>query len=123
MKTKQVLCLTFVILLVAGWQAPVGAQDIPANYVQNPNMEHDLNAIFWYGGWDYVTFSSNAIARMPEMYMSNADAHSGQWCMSLVHGWVWVSYPFRGQEEKKMNASFWYKGHFKTYWNFIYRDV
>ncbi len=123
MKTKQVLYLTFVILLVAGWQAPVGAQDIPANYVQNPNMEHDLNAIFWYGGWDYVTFSSNAIARMPWMYMSNEDAHSGQWSMSLVHGWVWVSYPVRGQEEKKMKASFWYKGHFKTYWNFIYRDV
>ncbi len=123
MKTRQVLCLIFAVLLAVGWQAPAGAQDIPANYVQNPNMAHDLNAIFWYGGWDYVTFSSNAIASMPWMYMTDEDSHSGNWSMNLIHGWVWVSYPVRGQEEKKMKASFWYKGHFETYWNFIYRDV
>ncbi|MFO7670481.1 MAG: T9SS type A sorting domain-containing protein [Bacteroidales bacterium] len=123
MKTKQVLCLTLVLLLAVGWQASVGAQDIPANYVQNPNMEHELNAIFWYGsccdanGW-------NGIANYPTRYISDADAHSGNSSFTLPAGsYVWVSYPVRGQEEKKMKASFWYRGSFSSYWNFIYRDV
>ncbi len=123
MKTRHVLCLTFAVLLMVGWQAPVAAQDIPANYIQNPNMEHDLNAIFWYGGccdnngW-------NGIANFPDRYISDADSHSGNQSMWIpAGGYVWVSYPVRGQEEKKMKASFWYKGYFESYWNFIYRDV
>lgn len=123
MKTKQVLRLTFALLLVAGWQASVSGQDIPANYIQNPNMEHELNAIFWYGSCCDGN-GSNGVANFPDRYMSDADSHSGNWSFYLPAGtYVWVSYPVRGQEEKRMKASFWYKGYFDGYWNFIYRDV
>jgi hypothetical protein len=123
MKTRHVLCLISVILATIGWQAQLGAQDIPANYIQNPNMEHDLNAIFWYGSWDY-TYGDNSIVTHPDVYLTQEDAHSGNWCMKLIPGgWVWVSYPVRGQEEKKFKASFWYKGYFNNYWNFLYRDA
>lgn len=123
MKTRRVLCLISVILVTMGWQAQLGAQDIPANYIQNPNMEHDLNAIFWYGSWDY-TYGTNSIVTHPEVYLTQEDAHSGNWSMKLIpEGWVWVSYPVRGHEEKKFKASFWYKGYFNNYWNFLYRDA
>ena len=86
-------------------------------------MEHDLNTIFWYGSWDY-TWGSNGIASHPEYYLTQDDAHSGNTCMRLdPGGWIWVSYPVRGHEQKKFKASFWYKGYFNNYWNFIYRDV
>lgn len=123
MKTKHVLTLLLAILMVVGWQARLGAQDIPANYIQNPNMEHDLNPIFWYGSWDY-TWGSDGIAAHPEYYLTNDDAHSGNTALKLdPGGWIWVSYPVRGQEQKKFKASFWYKGYFNNYWNFLYRDV
>ena len=123
MNTRQVLCLTFVILLAVGWQASVGAQDIPTNYIQNPNMEHDLNAIFWYGGC-CDQYGWNGIASFPSAYLTDDDSHSGNWSFNINAGaYIWVSYPVRGQEEKKMKASFWYKGAFASYWNFIYRDV
>jgi hypothetical protein len=123
MKTKQVLSLIFATLFVLGWQAQLGGQDIPANYIQNPNMEHDLNPIFWYGSWDY-TWGSNGIAQYPDYYLTTDDAHSGNTALKLdPGGWIWVSYPIRGHEEKKFKASFWYKGYFNNYWNFLYRDA
>lgn len=123
MKTKRVLCAIFAILLLAGWQVSVRGQDIPANYIQNPNMEHELNAIFWYGSCCDGN-GTNGVANFPSRYMSDAEAHSGNWSFSMPAGsYVWVSYPVRGQEQKKMKASFWYKGYFDAYWNFIYRDV
>lgn len=123
MKTKRVLFATVAILFAFGWQVSMRAQDIPANYIQNPNMEHELNAIFWYGSCCDGN-GSNGVAAFPSRYMSDADSHSGNSSFYLPSGtYVWVSYPVRGQEEKKMKASFWYKGYFDGYWNFIYRDV
>lgn len=123
MKTRNVLCVIFAVLLTVGWQTSVKGQDIPANYIQNPNMEHELNAIFWYGSCCDGN-GSNGVAAFPDRYISDADAHSGNHSFWLPAGaYVWVSYPVRGQEEKKMKASFWYKGAFSSYWNFIYRDV
>jgi len=100
-----------IILLAAGWQVPVKAQDIPVNYTQNPNMEHELNSIFWYGGWDAVN-GSNGTANFPWMYLTDTDAHSGNWSLYFFSQWeyIWVSYPVRGHEQKKMKNSFWYKG-------------
>lgn len=113
-----------IILLAAGWQVPVKAQDIPVNYTQNPNMEHDLNPIFWYGGWDAVN-GSNGTANFPWMYLTESDAHSGNWSLYFWSQWqyIWVSYPVRGHEQKRMKNSFWYKGSLQSFWNFIYRDV
>ena len=124
MKMKRVLFLTTIILLAVGWQVPVKAQDIPVNYTQNPNMEHELNSIFWYGGWDAVN-GSNGIAQYPSMYLTQTDAHSGNWSLYFFSQWeyIWVSYPVRGQEQKRMKNSFWYKGRLQSFWNFIYRDV
>jgi hypothetical protein len=123
MKTKQVLFSIVFILFVMGWYAPVWAQDIPTNYIQNPNMEHELNAIFWYGDWSPL-YGMNGIVTHPDDYMSNLESHSGNWSMDILPGcWIWVSYPVRGHEEKKFKASFWYKGYMTGYWNFIYRDV
>jgi len=111
------------ILCTLGWQAQLRAQDIPTNYIQNPNMEHELNAIFWYGSWDPI-YGTNGVVSHPDAYMTDADAHSGNWSFNVIPGaYVWVSYPVRGHEEKKFKASFWYKGYFESYWNFIYRDV
>ncbi len=123
MQTKHVLLSIVFILFAIGWQAPVWAQDIPTNYIQNPNMEHELNAIFWYGSWDPI-YGTNGIASHPWEFMTNEDAHTGNWSMSIIPGcWIWVSYPIRGHEEKKFRASFWYKGYMTGYWNFLYRDV
>ncbi len=123
MKTKHVLSLMFAILIMLGWQARLGAQDIPANYIQNPNMEHDLNPIFWYGSWTYTWYGGGIVSH-PEYFLTNEDAHSGNTAMLLdPGGWIWVSYPIRGHEEKKFKASFWYKGYFNNYWNFLYRDA
>ncbi|HJZ39918.1 MAG TPA: T9SS type A sorting domain-containing protein [Bacteroidales bacterium] len=123
MHSKQVLLSAVFILFVIGWRAPVWAQDIPTNYIQNPNMEHELNAIFWYGSWDPI-YGTNGVVSHASEYMSNEDAHSGNWSMNLIPGaWVWVSYPIRGHEEKTFKASFWYKGYMTGYWNFVYRDV
>ncbi|MBL7110781.1 MAG: hypothetical protein ISS19_02425 [Bacteroidales bacterium] len=124
MKTKQVLLSTMILLLAVGWQVPVQAQDIPVNYTQNPNMEHDLNSIFWYGGWD-ANNGSNGIAAFPSQYLTNSESHSGDWSLYFFAQWhyIWVSYPVRGHEQKRMKASFWYKGSLMSYWNFIYRDV
>jgi hypothetical protein len=123
MHAKQVLLSVVFILFAIGWRAPVWAQDIPTNYIQNPNMEHELNAIFWYGSWDPI-YGTNGIVSHPLEFMSNEDAHSGNWCMDIIPGsWVWVSYPIRGHEEKTFKASFWYKGYMTGYWNFVYRDV
>jgi len=106
-----------------GWIAPVWAQDIPTNYIQNPNMEHELNAIFWYGSWDPV-YGSDAIAWNSSYFMSTDASHSGNWSLWVPPGcWIWVSYPVRGHEEKTFKASFWYKGYMTGYWNFLYRDV
>ena len=124
MKIKRVLLSTMIILLAVGWQVPVQAQEIPVNYTQNPNMEHDLNSIFWYGGWDAVN-GSDGTARFPWQYVTNTDAHSGDWSLYFFAQWhyVWVSYPVRGHEQKRMKNSFWYKGSLQSFWNFIYRDV
>ncbi|MEX0987061.1 MAG: T9SS type A sorting domain-containing protein [Bacteroidales bacterium] len=123
MKTRRLLLLIIAVLFIYGWQAPVEAQDIPTNYIQNANMEHDLNAIFWYGSWDPI-YGSNGIVSHPSSFLTDDDSHSGNWSMNIVPGaYIWVSYPVRGHEEKKFKASFWYKGYFETYWNFIYRDV
>ena len=113
-----------ILLLAVGWQVPVQAQDIPVNYTQNPNMEHDLNSIFWYGGWD-ANNGSNGIAAFPSQYLTNSESHSGDWSLYFFAQWhyIWVSYPVRGHEQKRMKASFWYKGSLMSYWNFIYRDV
>ena len=111
MKTRQLFLSIVFILFAIGWQARVWGQDIPTNYIQNPNMEHELNAIFWYGDWDPI-YGSNGIVSHPEAFMSNEDSHSGNWTMDIIPGaWVWVSYPVRGHEEKKFKASFWYKGY------------
>jgi hypothetical protein len=127
MKKAQVLLFLAMILVGLGWRAPVAAQDIPVNYIQNPNMEHELNATFWYGGYDDTYYG---IYSHPWDYLTTDDAHSGNQCMKIwvLPGgewgtWVWVSYPVRGHEQKKFKASFWYKGYFLSYWNFIYRDV
>lgn len=123
MKTRQLFLSIVFILFAIGWHARVCGQDIPTNYIQNPNMEHELNAIFWYGDWDPI-YGSNGIVSHPEAFMSNEDAHSGNWSMDIIPGsWVWVSYPVRGHEEKKFKASFWYKGYMTGYWNFLYRDA
>lgn len=124
MKTKRVLLSTMIILLAVGWQVPVQAQDIPVNYTQNPNMEHELNSIFWYGGWDAVN-GSNGTANFPWMYLTDSDAHSGNSSLYFWSQWqyIWVSYPVRGHEQKRMKNSFWYKGSLQSFWNFIYRDV
>ncbi len=124
MKTKSLLLFLFLaIMLFQGRQTLLTAQDIPTNYIQNSNMEHDLNAIFWYGSWDPI-FGNNGIVTHAADYMTQDDSHSGNWSMSIVPGaYIWVSYPIRGHEEKKFKASFWYKGYFESYWNFLYRDV
>ena len=122
MKTKQVLFSIFLVLFGVGWLAPVLAQEIPTNYIQNPNMEHELNSIFWYGDWTY-RWGTNGIVSHPEDYLTDLDHHSGNWCMDIPPGWIWVSYPVRGQEEKKFKASFWFKGYMTGYWNFVYRDA
>jgi hypothetical protein len=126
MKTKHVMFLTVFILLLKGLCTPIWAQDIPINYTQNPNMEHELSVMFW-SGWDDSYFG---IYSHPLDYLTTEEAHSGNQCMEIwvMPGgywgtWVWVSYPVRGHEEKKFKASFWYKGYFRNYWNFIYRDV
>ncbi len=125
MKNKQLLTLIVVILLIMGWRTPVRAQDIPVNYHQNPNIEHEFSTLFW-SGWDDSYFG---IYSHPQDYKSDQYAHSGNYSMKIwvqtppVYGtWVWVSYPVRGQEQKKMKASFWYRGYVVSYWNFIYRD-
>ncbi|MBE0652273.1 MAG: hypothetical protein IH594_00655, partial [Bacteroidales bacterium] len=123
MKTRNVLLFLFAILVFVGWQAPLAAQDIPTNYIQNPNMEHDLNAIFWYGSWDPI-YGSNSIVSHASEYISKDFTHSGNQSMKIIPGaYIWVSYPVRGHEEKTFKASFWYRGRFTDYWNFIYRDV
>lgn len=124
MKTKRVLLSTMVILLAFGWQVPFNAQDIPVNYTQNPNMEHDLNSIFWYGGWD-ADYGSDGIASFPSAYLTDTESHSGSWSLHFFAQWhyIWISYPVRGQEQKKMKNSFWYKGTIQYFNNYIYRDV
>jgi len=123
MKIKHLLLSIVIILFVIGRGGPVLAQDIPTNYIQNPNMEHELNAIFWYGSWDPI-YGTNGIVSHPREFMSNEDAQTGNWSMNIIpESWVWVSYPIRGHEEKKFKASFWYKGYLTGYWNFVYRDV
>jgi hypothetical protein len=123
MKTRRVLLAILFILFAVGWLAPVWSQDIPTNYIQNPNMEHELNVIFWYGDWS-PTYGMNGIVSHPDEYMTNLDQHSGNWCMNIPAScWIWVSYPVRGHEEKRFKASFWYRGYMTGYWNFIYRDV
>jgi hypothetical protein len=125
MKNKQLLTLIVVILLILGWRAPVWAQEIPVNYHQNPNIEHEFSTLFW-SGWDDSYFG---IYSHPEDYKSDQYTHSGNYSLKIwvqtppVYGtWIWVSYPVRGQEQKKMKASFWYRGYTVSYWNFIYRD-
>ena len=125
MKNKQLLFLIVVILLIMGWQAPVRAQDMPVNYNQNPNIEHEFSTLFW-DGWDDSYFG---IYSHPQDYKTDEYAHSGKYSLEIwvqqppVYGtWVWVSYPVRGQEQKKMKASFWYRGYVVSYWNFLYRD-
>jgi hypothetical protein len=123
MRSKQLLLSAFLILFSIGCVAPALGQDIPTNYIQNPNMEHELNAIFWYGSWDPI-YGTNGVVSHPLEFMTDADAHSGNWSMNLIpESWVWVSYPIRGHEEKTFKASFWYKGYMTGYWNFVYRDV
>jgi hypothetical protein len=124
MKTKRVLLSTMIILLAVGWQVPVQAQDIPVNYTQNPNFEHELNSIFWYGGWDAVN-GSNGTANFPWMYLTDGESHSGNWSLYFFSQWeyIWVSYPVRGHEQKRMKVSFWYKGSLQYFNNYIYRDV
>lgn len=123
MKTKQLLNLITALLLFAGWQASAWGQDFPANQIQNPNMEHELNAIFWYGSC-CDAYGTNGIANFSQNYMTTDDAHSGNQSFFIPEGsYVWVSYSNNGLEEKKMKASFWYKGSFANYWNFVYRDV
>lgn len=126
MKTKQVLLLTVFILLIVGWRAPVRAQEMPVNYNQNPNIEHEFSTLFW-SGWDDSYFG---IYSHPQDYKSDQYAHSGNHSLKIwvqtppVYGtWIWVSYPVRGQEQKHMKASFWYRGYLVNYWNFIYRDA
>ena len=124
MKTKQLLLSTMIILLAVGWQVPVQAQDIPVNYTQNPNFEHELNSIFWYGGWDAVN-GSDGTANFPWMYLTDGESHSGNWSLYFFSQWqyIWVSYPVRGHEQKRMKVSFWYKGRLQYFNNYIYRDV
>lgn len=124
MKMKKVLLPMMIFLLFAGWQVPVKAQDIPVNYTQNPNMEHELNSIFWYGGWDAVN-GSNGTASFPWMYLTDTEAHSGNWSLYFFSQWqyIWVSYPARGHEQKKMKVSFWYKGSLQYFNNYVYRDL
>ena len=126
MTRKQLLILTVFILLIWGWRTPVWAQDLPINYHQNPNIEHEFSTLFW-SGWDDTYFG---IYSHPWDYKSDQFAHSGNYSLKIwvqpggPYGtWVWVSYPIRGHEQKKMKASFWYKGYFVSYWNFIYRDA
>jgi hypothetical protein len=127
MKTKQVLALIAAILFAVGWQAPVRAQEIPINYHQNPNIEHEFSTLFW-SGWDDTWYG---IYTHPGDYKTDEFAHSGNYSLEIwvMQGgatsygtWVWVSYPVRGHEEKKMKTSFWYRGHLVSYWNFLYRD-
>lgn len=126
MKTRQVLSLIVFILFIAGWQAPVRAQDLPINYNQNPNMEHEFSTIFW-SGFDDTWFG---IYSHPWDYLTKEYAHSGSHSMEIwvqpggAYGtWIWVSYPVRGHEQKKFKASFWYRGYLMSYWNFLYRDA
>ncbi len=124
MKTKQVLLSMMIILLAVGWQAPVQAQEIPVNYTQNPNFEHELNSIFWYGGWD-ADYGSDGIASFPSAYLTDTESHSGNWSLYFFAQWhyIWISYPVRGHEQKRMKVSFWYKGRLQYFNNYIYRDV
>ncbi len=124
MKTKQVLLSMMIILLAVGWQVPVQAQEIPVNYTQNPNFEHELNSIFWYGGWD-ADYGSNGIASFPSAYLTDSESHSGNWSLYFFAQWhyIWISYPARGHEQKRMKVSFWYKGRLQYFNNYVYRDL
>ncbi len=126
MRTKHVPYLVAFILITAGWQVQVRAQDIPTNYNQNPNIEHEFSTIFW-SGYDDTYFG---IYSHPEDYQTEEFAHSGNKSMKIwvqpggAYGtWIWVSYPVRGHEQKKFKASFWYRGYLMSYWNFLYRDA
>ena len=124
MKTKQVLLSMMIILLAVGWQVPVQAQEIPVNYTQNPNFEHELNSIFWYGGWD-ADYGENGIASFPSAYLTDSESHSGNWSLYFFAQWhyIWISYPARGHEQKRMKVSFWYKGRLQYFNNYVYRDL
>jgi hypothetical protein len=126
MRTKHVLFLIAAILVIAGWQIPARAQDIPTNYNQNPNIEHEFSTLFW-SGFDDTYFG---IYSHPWDYQTEEFAHSGRNSMEIwvqpggAYGtWIWVSYPIRGHEQKKFKTSFWYKGYLVSYWNFLYRDA
>jgi hypothetical protein len=126
MKTSKLLFLTLAILLTAGWSASVRAQEIPINYHQNANIEHEFSTLFW-SGYDDTYYG---IYSHPQDYKTDEFAHSGKYSLEIWvqpggqwGTWIWVSYPIRGHEQKKMKASFWYKGYVTTYWNFIYRDA
>jgi hypothetical protein len=126
MKTRNLLFLFATILFAVGWQAPVRAQEIPINYHQNPNIEHEFSTLFW-SGYDDTYFG---IYSHPEDYKTDEYAHSGSHSLEIWvkqppewGTWIWVSYSARGQEQKKMKASFWYRGYVVSYWNFIYRDA
>jgi len=124
---KKTLRLTITLLMFGFFGTGFAQQcEIPGNYFQNPNMEHKLNAIFWYGSWDWV-YWNNSIAWKPDFWITDTtDAHSGSHCMVLTEdSYVWPTVTTVGFEEKDMKISFWYKCPIgdMAFWNFIYRPV
>jgi hypothetical protein len=116
------------ILVMFGFFGTSFAQDveIPGNYIQNPNFEHTMNPIFWYGSWDWVHWN-NSVAWLPEFWITDTtEVHSGKQCMVITEdSWVWPTVTTVGFEEKDMKMSFWYKSpvEMMAFWMFFYRDA
>jgi len=117
-----------VILFMFGFFGNSFAQDceIPGNFIQNPNFEHTMNPIFWYGSWDWVWWN-NSVAWMPEFWLTDTtETHSGNVCMVITeNSWVWPTVTTVGFEEQDMKMSFWYKSPIDdmAFWMFFYRDA
>ncbi len=129
-KLLQFLIFVFMFGLAINSFAQ-GDCEIPANFIQNPNFEHRLNPIFWYGSWDWVWWNLaqeyNSIVSHPEFWVTDTtEVHSGNNCMVLTYdSYIWPTVTTVGFEEKDMRMSFWYKSPVSNmaFWMFFYRDA
>jgi hypothetical protein len=118
-----------LLILLLGFMRMGMAQtcEVPPNYFQNPNFEHNLSPLVWTGAWDSPTWGAMQPYSNPEFWLTDTTAaHSGAHSMVITGGsWIWPTVSTVGFQEKDMKMSFWFKSPIGKmgFWMFFYRDA